>query len=810
MSPIAFVVGLFGLTLLSGLVLTSSTVSAEYIGDTYADDVAISVPIACTMNGVGMNTHNAEIPNGTYRTDIGTTTLKAYCNDADGFAIYAIGYTNDTDGKNVLTNSTLGSTYDIMTGTNTGPVGGNDTSNWAMKLTPVTNPAPTYPITIQSDNEGSFSNYHTVPNDYTLVAKRTAGTDVGQNAEGSSLTTTYSAYIKGTQPAGTYTGQVKYVLLHPNYADKTALEDAITVVFDGNGLTFPNGQTTNTVKYANVCKPGEYAYVANTPVQIVRTSNINNDGTQNGPYGRYNTTVPITVTGANKMKVVVDYGISDNENSWITIVEGEWGGDTPPEGNYNIIGSETNKQGQESFIYDGDTVSIQVNTNGAPVSGYDYGFYTRIYPVYNTQQPDTTSEQLPGDCSIMSVVGGYMETNPWKGGWTITIDGYDYEITSEEDLIDLLSSDYDTFKEANVSANARNPYTLVYNGNGASGEFGMGTQTYFSRDWGQLPLELSEGDDVTLLASNYKRAGYGFIGWSTDANAASHLNTVILYGPSETVIVDQTLLNAANNDHEITLYAIWLASAGNIQNWNGCSSMSIGDTTALTDTRDNDTYAVAKLVDGNCWMIENLRLGGNSPITLTTANTQSAGVLPAITTSWGANNESQNLDIENTVSPPTVVDYGLNVRKYSYGNYYSWATAINSTNAINSGNATTSICPAGWQLPSSTIYNGLNNEISDTSSDFRSYPNNFVYAGMRDNGSYESWKNMLNYGGGMRILFANYWTSSSGTYANYATRLSLESDSDFASIGSLIISHAGGQPYKYNGYSVRCVLPVSN
>lgn len=37
-----FLGGLVSTTLLYGLVLASSTVSAEYIGDTYADDVAIS------------------------------------------------------------------------------------------------------------------------------------------------------------------------------------------------------------------------------------------------------------------------------------------------------------------------------------------------------------------------------------------------------------------------------------------------------------------------------------------------------------------------------------------------------------------------------------------------------------------------------------------------------------------------------------------------------------------------------------------------------------------------------------------------
>lgn len=45
-----------------------------------------------------------------------------------------------------------------------------------------------------------------------------------------------------------------------------------------------------------------------------------------------------------------------------------------------------------------------------------------------------------------------------------------------------------------------------------------------------------------------------------------------------------------------------------MQNWSGCSSMSIGDITALKDTRDDDVYTVAKLGDGKCWMIENLRL----------------------------------------------------------------------------------------------------------------------------------------------------------------------------------------------------------
>ena len=183
------------------------------------DQINITVPVACTLSGTGMSSHNATINNGQYNSAIGETALKAFCNDNNGFAIYAIGYTDDTDGKNVLTNSTLGSTYDIVTGTATS----GNTSNWAMKLSVVTSPTPTYPIIIAGSTDDTekeqgdpdFTTFQEVPDDYEKVAYRTAGTDIGTGAEGTTLKTTYQAYINTTQPAGTYTGQVKYTLVHP-------------------------------------------------------------------------------------------------------------------------------------------------------------------------------------------------------------------------------------------------------------------------------------------------------------------------------------------------------------------------------------------------------------------------------------------------------------------------------------------------------------------------------------------------------------------------------------------------------------------
>ena len=213
---------LLGFTFLSGIILSSSTASAED-NTSVVDQISITVPVSCTLSGTGMQSHNAEINNGQSNSAIGETTIKAFCNDTNGFSIYAIGYTDNEDGKNVLTNTTLGSTYDIVTGTATS----GDTSNWAMKLNLVTSPTPTYPIIIAGSTDDTdkvsgdldYSSFQPVPNDYAKVAYRKASTDInptGENtAEGSTLKTTYQAYISKTQPAGTYTGQVKYTMVHP-------------------------------------------------------------------------------------------------------------------------------------------------------------------------------------------------------------------------------------------------------------------------------------------------------------------------------------------------------------------------------------------------------------------------------------------------------------------------------------------------------------------------------------------------------------------------------------------------------------------
>ena len=204
-SSYTLTISLFAISTLSGTVLSSTAFATDT--NTSQDNVTVNVPVSCTMNGTGMNSHTTNIPNGTYESEIGTTTLKSFCNDSQGFAVYAIGYTNEEYGNTNLIGTSGGQT--IVTGTAT-TTGNPDVSNWAVKL--ATDSTATYPLTL----DNGFNAYSSVPSSYTKVAHRDSGTDLGSSATGASLTTTYAAYISKTQQADTYNGKVKYTLVHPS------------------------------------------------------------------------------------------------------------------------------------------------------------------------------------------------------------------------------------------------------------------------------------------------------------------------------------------------------------------------------------------------------------------------------------------------------------------------------------------------------------------------------------------------------------------------------------------------------------------
>lgn len=221
-----------------------------------------------------------------------------------------------------------------------------------------------------------------------------------------------------------------------------------------------------------------------------------------------------------------------------------------------------------------------------------------------------------------------------------------------------------------------------------------------------------------------------------------------------------------------------LGNLGSIQNFSCLKITTEGEYGTVTDSRDNKTYRVAKLKDGKCWMVENLKLGGNSAITLTSADSDvtSNFTLPASSTSGfrDSNYDGDWVYVDST-----------------YGGYYSWhaATAGTGTQSMSSGDAASSICPKGWRLPTMDEFvtmageYGSSNNVSSWLSALRATPvPGFVLSG-----------NYVNSSANRQGSSGYYWSST--TYSTYYAYY------------FLLYSHSAGSAgdSRYLGQSVRCV-----
>ena len=326
----------------------------------------------------------------------------------------------------------------------------------------------------------------------------------------------------------------------------------------------------------------------------------------------------------------------------------------------------------------------------------------------------------------------FTKTDFYFNGWNTKQDGTGDDYADQQQVTNLTTVGNDITLYAQWEPNcALN--NICYRDNGANSPTTMGNQSVSA-----------SATTVVLWSSNFKYTGggFGFAGWSEDKNASTKIidadpsNDPQIYGPNETITKPATMTSA----HGLNLYAVWVPSAGSLQNWAGCKSLGSGKVTALTDTRDNNTYAVAKLADDHCWIIENLRLGGSSAIDLTVEDSDLSAnyTLPA-----HANSAAMNAT--NTLST-TANMTNVNQYVYSYGNYYNYYTAVGGTN-ISSGNAPTSVCPKGWRLPlsysanTSDSFSALDKALGGTGNNqtssaginqslkWRTYPNNYDYAG---------------------------------------------------------------------------------
>ena len=715
---------LLTVTLLSGITLASTKASAD---TEVIDQVRLTVPIACTMTGENTS-HTAALAPGTYSGEtgseyengIGKTTLTAICNDDNGFSIYAIGYTGNQysgDNHTKLVGQSTNSTIPTKA-----YASGDTTSNWSMKLTKVTDSTISYNpqnLTISSDTEGPFDTWHSVPDTYTKVAEYHAntGSSTTDTTLGVKLETTYAAYISSSQPADTYVGQVKYTLVHPY----NAVAGKLNVTYDGNGLTFTNGQATNLVAYDAT---NNSAY---NP--IITRSAYDANGNYNG-YTTQSGNNVVTVPDADSIHIKVTYGVPSNvsvndppSNLYI------WAGSHPDYTNSNSATSLTTcgvaNATDGAFMSNGNPgsqVTMECDIAGDSVTFYDYSQYTvstGYYALVSKSGVEPYSK---------TVVFGTYET-PGKPTESTTLYGWSLEPNASTPTYT---------SEADFESNA--PYL---NANGAITLYAV---------WGKTFSDAYKNHNKT------KHNGYYTMQDGTDD------------------ICEEVDMDAMEN---------------------------------LIDVRDDTTYMVRKLKDGNCWMLDNLALDPTVPTTAANMNeTNTNATSSAIDNFLGRSQadmdgwskvavvsnppsfQSLTNPLINTESKDTLVkSYGPNAidGKAKVGIYYNFCAATVGTFCYSGSsgqlNPSHDICPSNWKIPSTDEYYALSSNYNTSS-----YENNSIqyYLSASLSGLYlSSSHNDQNVAG-------HYWTST----ATGITEMMYIADRSFYY-----------QQYaRYYGATIRCVL----
>lgn len=219
-----------------------------------------------------------------------------------------------------------------------------------------------------------------------------------------------------------------------------------------------------------------------------------------------------------------------------------------------------------------------------------------------------------------------------------------------------------------------------------------------------------------------------------------------------------------------------------------CTYAPMGVEKTLTDIRDNSTYTIAKLSDGKCWMTQNLRITGDS---------MKEGLNKTIT--------SYDSDVDGKFTIPKSegfwADKVTTLQKLYYDNnvvngaYYTWclATAGSCAEALSDGaQASHSICPKGWKLPTKDD----NIRLVKDASAWDETRGGYIFSG----GFWRATGYTVTADGGRldRVGSTGAYWSSTGYDEKFAYELIMsQTNINGASISST--------PYHYYGESVRCI-----
>ncbi len=205
----------------------------------------------------------------------------------------------------------------------------------------------------------------------------------------------------------------------------------------------------------------------------------------------------------------------------------------------------------------------------------------------------------------------------------------------------------------------------------------------------------------------------------------------------------------------------------------------------LKDRRNDKSYIIGKLQDGNCWMLNNLNI---TDITISSADSDF--------TSGAITIPKSSISGFTTLNAADGYAYKTYYHPDTDTNYYNWytATAGAGTSSVTSGSVSTSICPKNWKLPTggnSSEYKNLGDLA--TSSALLNAPYNFAYIGRIINGNFSK---SSDYG-----LERGFWWTSTAYSAEIAYGAVAAQDI----MSSLIPGTYNYDSNRQYGFAVRCM-----
>ena len=238
----------------------------------------------------------------------------------------------------------------------------------------------------------------------------------------------------------------------------------------------------------------------------------------------------------------------------------------------------------------------------------------------------------------------------------------------------------------------RNTYALTINRNTTYIASTTGAGTY---RWGQSVA-------ITATAAS----GGAFNGWSVSSGSTG------TFASASSASTTYTMPKGAS-----TIYADGksncTAISGTMQAFTGTATYCSTSGT-LSDSRDNQNYTVAK-INNQWWMTRNLAIGCNGSgstygssvssksLTSSNSNVSSTWSTPTALLSTSANSSS--------TSGYTTAAMQCNS---TYGAWYNYmaATAGTISGSSNSTEASYSICPSGWRLPTNAEFSAITSSAS--------------------------------------------------------------------------------------------------